>query len=177
MANILPDKIRAELKRNFIIRVAIAYILATTASVCVGSALILPAFVISRENYSIIKAKEKTMTNVSEIESYSTLREEVRDINARIKRIKDLDKPLVLDAISKIVKVRTTDFPYITIRNFSFENSGENSIIRISGLAKGRNYLTDFVKALEKEEQFKQVVLPLSDFAKEETVFSITISL
>lgn len=146
-------------------------------SMFIGSVALLPAYFSSTTKNSIAELKLKTQQNTKVPllgqESLAT----IEDMNNKLSTIENAEKNQFLvsgKVINEIISNRITGIKIIQI---SYENDGGVSKkINILGAASSREVLLAFEQALENNQAFKNVNLPISSFVKDSNI-QFTLSL
>ncbi|MDP2593465.1 MAG: hypothetical protein Q8P52_02335 [bacterium] len=181
MFNLLSDEqkmfVRREYKKRFL-----AVIFGGLGAIMFSASLVLiPSLVLVYNQHKLAKDSLEFLERKTEEVGGNATQE--------ISRIKELAKLVnasqeetafapVLEKIvsSKNSSVTLTQFTFIHLKNV--KEGAPPYDLRISGVAKTRTGLLDFVKKLEQQEDFWEVNLPVSHLAKErDIVFSLALKM
>lgn len=176
MINLLPpgQKQKAEKEYNF--RLGSAYILLMSIVVVIGAVLLLPSyfFVDIKEGYA------QNELDALQSSSENTKREEIRaELLLTKEYLRELTKDATREPLYAVIdRVSTASGGIIDISTVSYSRAeGEsNSTLSVGGTAPTRNKLLRFKNALEEDELFEEIVLPVSSLAQETDIkFNIQI--
>ncbi len=166
---------RRSLKRQYILRLVSVILLVTSASIFVGAALLVPAFLRSGRLLSNALAQEVTASDNVDKKQYKLLRDKVSAINSVLTRISAIEDAGAGSAIDELVSVQAKHASTISIRSIRY-SAREQSSLRISGIASDRASLSGFVSELESSEMFEDVDLPIGNLVdREEIPFALVI--
>lgn len=173
MRNLLPKNYRRRVKNEYLLRVVvIALALILTASV-IGAALLIPSYFLSRsKKNAILEQAELIERSIARSEgevSFEMLRK-TRDRLTFLSR--DRERTTIIALIKTIIEEEPSG---IVLSDISYSREGEGATIAVSGSAKRRDDLISFRSALNRNDQFLSVTLPVSDLARSSDIrFTIT---
>lgn len=167
MINLIPNKEKKLMIRDFYWRLALVAIFSLSTVVLIASIALLPSYFMSsvkkslaEEKLEVEKAEPIDKADQETLSLLSLLDEELSMIEKSSE-----GKFLVSErVIRKILEKKTGE---IRISQISFENNqaGENTV-SIRGTATSREKLLSFRRALEADPDFQKVDLPISNFVK-----------
>jgi len=176
MINLLPPGQKQIVEKEYKFRLGSAYILLMSIVVVIGVVLLLPSYFFVDTRESVAESELSTLQSSSE----STEREAIREELLLTKKyLGELTKdearaPLytVIDKVSihsdKAINISTVSYTRVEVENIS--------TLSVGGVAPTRDALLGFKRALEEDELFDEVVLPVSSLAKDEDIdFNIQI--
>jgi hypothetical protein len=168
MINLLPQKEKALIHKEYLLRrialyLAILFILAIIAGI-----LLIPSYILS---FSRRNAAESTLSQpATESQQQNTLlmNQIQKTKSALVVLAPENPVKLPTDIIGIITKHKT---PQITVNDISYKYIKPNSfIVSIKGLAKTRQSLTSFKASLEQEPGIAEIILPISNLAKDSNI-------
>lgn len=172
MTNLLPPLERKKIVRMYRMRAASAGLVIIGVSFLVGAVLLLPSLFLTESRKGSIEEQAKVIED-----SIST--RSVMDFESAIdltrKKLLALPKENIFPSmlIEEILKEKPRS---VSLSEFSFQRTGEQEgTLSIEGVAASRDTLVAFNNALEKNEYFIDVSLPISDLAANRDIqFSMT---
>lgn len=165
MFELLPDKQKRALKRDYFFRLIIVILVSVSALSVVSIVFLLPSYFLS-----VVREKAVSQEFDLAVKSKSALKEQ--ELQAGIKKSKEMlkllksgeSKILIRDLILKIIEKKNTG---IAIGGFSVNLSKNNKYeILMTGTARKRDNLKMFAENLRAGKEFSGVDLPISNFAK-----------
>jgi hypothetical protein len=175
MINLLPEKEKALLHKEYRLRVVVMY-LGVIAALCITAVvLLIPSYILSLYRRKAVETAPVQLTPESQKEKAALLSQIEKGKDA-IKILKpEASSKLPTELISLIIKNKSSD---ITINSIGYTyTKPQTFLIKISGVAKTRQSLIAFKTSLEKEEGIAQIVLPVSNLAKDANIsFSFEIT-
>ncbi|MFA4890626.1 MAG: hypothetical protein WC587_03300 [Candidatus Paceibacterota bacterium] len=179
MINLLPIENKILVKKEYLKRLVLVFgfFSLITAAIAV-LLLVFLLFLVDKEKndyeeYFTLQQKHLSFLNEEEVVSF------VNEINSKVKFFEENGKKE--KKASEIIKIITeTKTKGILINYFSLSVGlpAQAGKISFNGTAKTRNELLSFVESLKKEQVFKKVDSPISNFLKESNVkFNVSIDL
>jgi len=176
MANLLPKNYKKKINQEYLLRLVgtslsflgVTFVLLTLFSI--------PSLLLSSAKLEITKERLESITSYVEETQKAGISDSVIFANQKIDIVSGSEKVnltkllhFVLDKKNQKIKIEA-----IVVRS-----AGEQGrSIFISGLAKDRASLTDLQKSLETVADFSEVILPISNFAKNTDIdFSMEIKI
>lgn len=179
MTNLLPQEKQAVIAREYKYRLATVAIFACSVVVFISAGFLLPSFIISNAKLSTVVKEAQKARAISELQNTkSTSGETLKDTKNKLALlISDPNEQSVQNILGLITKNKPSD---IRIQNISYSRStdgGEDGKITITGIAKNRESLTKFSSETQSQSIFKNLDLPISNFAKDKDIaFSMQIA-
>jgi len=175
MANILPEKKRAQLKQTHILAIVSVALFLLGVAFFIATLLLFPAFLVARGYNDVVQSEYTATSAQAESTEYTKTKKVLTDANKMIAVLEKFKKTSPRFAINTIMQLQNNAFHQrVHIRSFDF--GADNTTFHVTGTVESRDALTDFVKQLKDVESFETVKVPLSDFAqKSEMTFSILI--
>ncbi len=175
MINLLPQKAKKRIIREYYTRAISVWFLIFSAVVAIVSFLFLPVYILVS---SQVEAFSKSISEASE-----KVREYDFSSQALTKATKDAQLIYEMEASQKITDLLSilSNFQNenLLVREYDFKRNGKNiEVVRLSGLAKTRQALVDFSEKLKKLDFVEVVDLPVSNLAKDRDLeFSLNLKL
>lgn len=172
MANLLTKEEKKALKKEYFTRIAVIISTLLLFSLIVNTAQLLPSYF-----YSTIAVKIKK----GELDSLIKEGEEGEDISKKLKKIDTITAFISgekdsLQATSVIREVLEDRPAGISLNNFSFSSENEEGVLMLTGKARSRSNLIDFVSSLGKRTRFSAIDVPAENLARAENIdFTIQI--
>ncbi len=171
MINLIPNAQKKEMRKGFYFRLLVLFLMMASVSMLIAFVAILPAYFLSSVKTNLIDSK----LEAQRLEPVPLPDQETLAL------IKGLDRKLsIIDAAEKnkfVVTERAINavvlkkMPEIKITDISYQKHSSSDPessrkISIQGTAPSREMLLLFRKALEDDDSFKRVDLPISNFVK-----------
>lgn len=169
MINLLPEFQKKKLRTEYILRFFSVLFVFT-------SVVMVSAIIFLFPSYFISQLDEKTALDKVKIIRQSSETDEIVQINIELKVVQQklgvLSKSDETVSISELTNAIISHAKGITINGFSYAKSKDNGawVISISGIANKREDLRAFEQNLEKDENFSEVELPVSNLAKDRDI-------
>ena len=203
MINLLPLSEKKRIRSEYFARFSIIFLELFLCLVAASSVLLLPSYFLSSVKEQVaLENLEKYKTNKNPELEKST-NELIKNLNKKISVFSVLDtkllsSTLIADVLSRAgeeVKVTELFFEKKLVEVKSEENKDADSKtnnskkkqnvkmeeikqMSVSGIAKDRDGLLNFVRELEKEPSFSNVDLPISNFTQSRDIdFNLTITI
>jgi Tfp pilus assembly protein PilN len=178
MTNLLPQTQQAVIKKEYSYRRAIVMLFALVATVLVSTGFLIPSFVLSNVKLSNIADEAQRARAVSEVQNtQNTSGATLKDVKGKLVLLKpEATEHSVQSVIDLITKDKSAD---IRLQNIAYSrgSDGAPGKITLNGLAKNRDSITKFASKMQSNAIFKNVDLPVSNFAKDKDIaFSMQIS-
>ncbi len=167
MINLIPKEEKKENAKVFYGRLLILFLFMLGLSIFIGFVSLLPAYFISSAKYTDTNQKLETQKN----EPLPSPSEEalaiVESLNLKLKLVENIQDNQFVVSKRIIDAVISNKMPDIKITDIAYVNDPSNGKkVNIEGTAPSREILLSFRLALEKDQSFKQVDLPISNFVK-----------
>lgn len=181
MANVLPIEDRKALKQSYWLRLAITAAFMATAAMTIGTVSLIPSYLSARTELSEVMRYQEVQGDTREAAKSDTAVQTARVVNTQIETalaVEDVTSPA--RAIQYLMRDWEAHAQDIIISGFTYsmleEKKKKIPQLRISGEARNRSALNEFVQTLRANSMFTNVVFPVSDLAGEGVVdFSLTI--
>lgn len=171
MANLITEKQKKTIRTEYIIRLSAASLLVAGLLGLFLLAYVVPYYVSVRDKdlkvaeqfQNVISAENKENVGESASRIVSTTLEELKTIEVYAQ-----GNIIPSEEFIKIIENKNPDIR-LTRLSFNKIKKGQGQIL-VSGLAKNREGLVDFIEALKSKARFNSVDSPISDFAKDSDI-------
>ncbi|QQR76875.1 hypothetical protein IPJ63_01255 [Candidatus Nomurabacteria bacterium] len=175
MINLLPFEQRNLIEHNYKMRFVVVIIFFITILLLVAIIFLIPSFVVVN---SKLKAAENNLESIKSTEGFKndeTLSDIIKDINVQVDKIalEEKDLSFVDQIILPVVKLKPSQ---LSLTEFLITHQDKNNImVQVGGQSPDRDTLLRFVNSLEEVPDFKDVLLPISDYVPGEDIdFSVS---
>jgi len=169
MANVLSLKDRKILNRNYWLRLIVTFSFVMTAAITIGLVSLVPAYFSANTQLTEITLNNELQDKAREADKSDATIQTAKLANLQIEELIKTDNLSATNAIEFIMRDWDTHSNDIIISGFSYslieENKKSVPQIRISGEARSRTALNEFVKTLKADPVFSEVSFPVSDLA------------
>jgi hypothetical protein len=177
MANLISDKQKKIVRGEYIIRLATMSFFMLSVFGLFVLAYVLPYYFSLVRNDTVVSKQLETVINTENKENtgQSVQRIVMRTLD-QVKLVEFYSKntSTATDLFSKVIADKN-DSIQLSRLSWSAQGSGREVIV-VSGLAKSRSGLVDFIETLKTDKSFTEVESPISDFARESNIpFTINI--
>lgn len=177
MINLIPNEEKKKMRRDFYYRLMVMFLVAVAMSIFIGVIVLVPSYVLSAvksklalEKLELQKSEPVPVPDQVTLDAIATLDKKISIIE------KIIQKPFgVADRV--VSGVIVNKMPDIKIYSIAYKNDDESGrVIDIKGIAPSRNRLLAFRLALEDDDNFEKVDLPISNFVRGSNIdFSLTL--
>ncbi|MFA6353649.1 MAG: hypothetical protein WCW93_01825 [Candidatus Paceibacterota bacterium] len=178
MINLIPKEEKKKMVIDFYFRFAILFVGMLDFCILIAFVSLLPSYFVTSIKYSLISTKLENQ----QLEPLPILGQEslasVKDIDTKLVLIEKFEKNKFLLSVKVINAVLLKKRSDIKITQILYENNEKNGRkISLTGVAPSREVLLLFRKALEDSPDFKNIVLPISNFVKGSDIdFNLSLS-
>jgi hypothetical protein len=178
MANVLPPKELANLQKGYWGRLILAFSMVTSIAFIVGIASLFPAYVAARSEHQSAKRYQDIQSQERNIGADDEAVLSARLVRVQIDELKDAADSRVSHAVGNVIRDWEARPGGISISGFEYDRkTGKEPTLRVSGLARNRQELSDFVDMLRQDPLFDSAQLPVSDLAESsEIAFSVILT-
>lgn len=176
MANLLPALYKKDVRREYKFRRIVVGIVLLAALMLIATAFLVPSYIVSSAKHAIVSQEIDALKGGLTQEQTNTLKKTVDDTNQKIKLLsRNIKKTSVYDTLLSVIDEKTSA---VKIHGIVYSVDSQGERVSVSGVARDRQSLLAFTKALEANTEFEKVDLPISNFVKEENIdFSLSIIL
>jgi hypothetical protein len=173
MINVLPQQGRSHIRKLYLLRLATLAMWALGLSAFLASAMLAPVFYAEREEKKRLEKDLLVLETSAKKESESATS---RDMTVAAAELVALEKKLAAPRPSRYFgEVLARRGQGVAIERLEFL-TGEETSLRVSGVAGTRESLTAFARRLEGIQGAPRVDLPVSNFTKSaDAPFSLTL--
>lgn len=174
MFNLLLNKDKIFLLREYKSRVAVVIVCLASGVVAIGIVLLIPSYVWT---HVLLQSSADRLADLKQVQAGAASADLQRTLLEGKRSIAMLSGSQPLDMTGLIKSLTETRVKGIKISDVEYAqdvNTASIPKIQISGIAATRQNLLDFTDALKKNAHFSGVNLPLSSFVKDKDIeFSI----
>lgn len=179
MINVLPEQEKKDVKKEYRIRLLIAYLFLLSFLVFTSVFLLIPTYVVSKTKETSLEQKLSAFNNANAIINENDLAKISNEINNTLLLLstnKPINTNIVEDIIMPIINARPSVI-YIT-QIFYLVRADGFAGVEIRGTSATRTALQSFKSALSTNQKIDSVDLPISNFVKKSDIpFIINIKL
>ena len=171
MINLIPIEEKKEIKNDFYYRFLTAIFVVLCFAVFASLVMIFPSYFISLEKKNFTSQKLSAQKNevIPEIDQQALIA--IKDLDTKLALIGNARNNEFIFSKNVINEILSKKLPGIKINSFYYLNDSlEGRKVSIMGVAKDREQLLLFRRALEEDNLFKNVDLPISNFVKDNNI-------
>ncbi|MCM2338989.1 MAG: hypothetical protein NDI62_00840 [Burkholderiales bacterium] len=167
MINLIPNKEKREMSKEFYFRLIALTFLMLGISLLVFSILILPSYLLaSSSRVSFLNKLEEQKKEIIPLPDQNTILV-IKNLKNKINLIETTEKNKKIFSQRILNEIILKKIPNIKITEIIYKNDmKEGEKISISGRASSREVLLSFRRTLEDNPAFSKVDLPISNFIK-----------
>ncbi|MDO8575337.1 MAG: hypothetical protein Q7R78_01385 [bacterium] len=163
MFSFIPDAQKKILTREYRMRLLIMLLLAIFTSILTALVSELPASFFSKVSLDSANLQIKNVESSQANKDKNVLIKEINDINSYILVLnKDSGRESIKNVLMNIIRLKGN----VSLTSFVINRDPKGDTLSVSGIARKREDLVIFSKALRSSPLFKDVEIPASDFAK-----------
>ncbi len=174
MINLIPTSLRKKIILEYWIRVVSVWLIVLSVAGVLSLILFLPTYVLINSQVGIYQGSIKAVSEKAS--EYDVSAKSLELANAQAKSLYDLR--LVENFSETLALLESLQGSNVSLISYDFKRNG-NSLdkINITGKAVTRQALADFRDTLLKHPQISEVVLPISNLAKDKDIqFNIVLT-
>ena len=167
MINLIPIEEKKEIKKDFYYRFLTALVTFFCIAVFISLIMMVPSYLVSLEKKNLTVQRLNTQKNelIPEIDQKALV--SIKDLDTKLALIENARKNKFIFSEKVINEISSKKLTGIKINSFFYQNDFiEGKKISITGVAQDREQLLLFRQALEEDDLFKNVDLPISNFVK-----------
>ncbi|HEC30530.1 MAG TPA: hypothetical protein ENI66_00760 [Candidatus Yonathbacteria bacterium] len=178
MANLLPLSEKKKIQREYKLRLSIVVMMLFAGLVAISGVLLAPSFILSSFKYNsaekrLVAEKKKISDSSDGVDPIKVAKEVNAQLVVLSKETSGL--PLPYSVFTTIIKHKPE---LLKVDAMFYDIKKEDGSVVVGGVSKDRKTLLAFLQALESDEMFTDVELPISSFVKGQDIkFSIKIIL
>ncbi len=168
MLKLLTEEERKKVAHEYHLRRGALIIVALVSILVIGVIGLLPSYILSNIRYEEALEWDRVVDNSSLKEDEVELQVWLAETNRRLTALSpklDVDRPS--DFIKKVLDQKING---ISITNFSWGKVAGKVTLSVSGEASNRQALVAFKDRLSDSGHFSDVILPISDLAKDKEI-------
>lgn len=169
MLHLLTEEHRKKVVTEYRKRVTITLLLGLLCVCVISSVFILPTYFLSHGKYASVVIQDEALDSELAIKEENGSSESIKNVTLSIEALKIFEQvknPSVI--LDNVVRSKPAG---VQLRNFIFTpGEGAAMTVDIAGNADTRKSLVQFNQRLKNNSVFDDVVIPLSDFAKEKNI-------
>ena len=162
--NLLPTEENRLMHRDYFLRfLAMVGVIFVAASLIGITMLVAPYVAVQSKNMTL-HSEIKNMTNTTTAQKLGDLQKTIDISAAKISALMPRTNILFTDVVGKIVGERPSG---VTVNAFSYQVKDEKTVtVTLQGVGNNRNAILQFIQNLQREKDFSDVSVPVSNFAK-----------
>lgn len=171
MINLLPIREKKVVRNEYLARISVVSVFFFLATILIGGALLIPIIVSSSNKKTELQEKLALIkTNIAKDADRSAAA--IKDFRSKIavlnRKVGTDQTPSQI--FEKIIFEKTLSLggEGVRLNGLSYEKTPDRTgfFVRVNGTANDRKSLLNFVKSLQDDGGWKEVKVPVSDFAK-----------
>lgn len=175
MRNLLTLSFKHKLRQEYLLRVFSVAFWMLTSSMVIGALGLLPAYVLSearlnalQDQYTFLQASVASLTSDTSATPLTGLKRKLDVLS------KEKNDARLTDAVLSVLSYRGEG---VVLGSFDYSTTGNTSSLKLRGVAKDRDSLLSFERALRQDGRFGKVELPVSSLVREKDIeFDLTLS-
>lgn len=175
MINLLPEKEKKYIQKEYVLRVVGVFLSGFTASIITGAILLSPSYFLSRAKENEIEYRFAIMQESEEVSEEAEIKKAFSETMEKLSAL-DTQIQTPLYEIFSAVLLHKPDGVVLEGMELKRGAQGDSSSVEIAGTALTRDDLLSFSRILEESEFFTEVVLPVSNLAHDRDI-SFTLDL
>jgi len=178
MINLIPNQDKKQMAKDFYRRLLVVFLVALAVSFFIGFVALLPAYFFSTVQKEIANNKLKEQIEVPLPQFNQDTLSVVQDLNDKMNLLSLANKDKFVATKRIINDIVSNKTPEVKINQISFSRESlEGGVVSIRGSAPSRDSLLSFRFMLEKNKNFRNVDLPISNFIKDSNIqFFLTLN-
>jgi Tfp pilus assembly protein PilN len=176
MINLIPNQEKKKKIRDFYFRLTVVAFFALAFSALVALVATLPAFLLSSAKLDLARSKlaEQEAKPLPPVDQET--QKIIDGINIKMDLIDSAKKDRYLVSAEIVNEVLLRKLPTLEISQISYESDAKGKKVNVRGVARSREELLSFRRALEGSIAFKKVDLPISNFVQGSNIrFSLSL--
>lgn len=170
MINLIPEEIKKKLKKSFFIKIIILLFFTLSLAIFIVNLFFVPFFMFSLSQKKLANQELNREINSPQANYDEGVQELIEDIDLKLKMIEEsktskFNVSIVLDKIlsQKIdgIKINSIDYR---------DDNTKGRFFNIKGYASSRETLLSFKNILERDKNFKNIDLPISNFIQKTNI-------
>lgn len=178
IVNVLPDKEKRILRKEYWMRFFIIILNLISATSIVATILLFPSYFFSQSKENLVENKLELFNKENPEITNNNIEKITGDINSKLEILDNTKSSYQVNdkILSSILSSRTTGITFSQILFDKTTKTTNASVLEIHGVATNRDSLRNFKTALDNNPSFAEVNLPISNFLeKSDLIFTISI--
>ncbi len=176
MFNLLPEKVRSKIKKEYLFRRGIVVMIFVISLQVLFLVMILPTWFVTIYKERVVRDEADKMNKYLSTLNMGPVNEKIKAINQKMSILNNALEYQSVTPFFDIVLSRKTESIFINRLAYTFTSPTSATIV-VDGVSANRESLVGFVKSLERTGKFIAVDLPISNLAKDKNIsFSLKIT-
>lgn len=173
MYSFLPDIYKSALRKEYIVRFLTIFFCAIAAALLIGDLTLVPSLVLLKAKKTELNQKLEEINRVASTSAFAQASGEIVKTNTLLKNVS-----LPVGSLPQIImETALRKNGGIHIKEFAISQGTSTYMLDIRGVSDTREYLSNFKKSLEMDQNITKVELPVSDLAKSRDIsFAIKVT-
>jgi len=164
MRNLLPEEYRKVVQQEYWLRIAVVALVLLFIVALIGIVLLVPSYFLSFSKKTSISEQAKLVEQSIALSEQEVSAEELADARERLELLStDRNGSSIIRLLTTIMMLKPPD---VALSDISYEHGGEIQTVTLSGRALRRGDLVTFKEALDRNDSFLHVTLPVSNLAQ-----------
>lgn len=177
MFNLVPDIVKEKILKDYKHRRIVVWLFSLLVCVVIFLVFLLPTYAYVFFEEKNTRADTVLINNSLQLKEADQVVSTIKETNEQLRALAMSGNPT--DPLLTLEKVGQAKNSFIHINEIEYrEDTASTSTLVLKGLADKRDALREFVNKLESTEGFFDVVLPVSNFAKDKDIeFSVNVKI
>lgn len=174
MHNLLSPEEKKLVRREYYVRLASVFLVFVLCTLFIALFFLYPSYVISKQREVLAARNEEIFIQSVEVRDEEALSKIIASTKQKMDALEASEEKNVSALVKAVLEKKR---PGIRVTDFTIKTEEGTRTITLGGVASSRIALRSFVKDLEAVSFFKDVRIPVSDYADETNIdFSIFIT-
>lgn len=174
MMNLLPKNEKEVVRNEYRARVVVVVLFGLFFTLLLASFLLIPSYIIASLTKNEIETQKQQLESQQEENDTASMRGVIKKTNNRISVLGGETKSV--SVTKEIVTPLVTERQSVRITRIQHRETADGESVQVSGTARDRNVLLEFVERLKQYPQFEDVHVPVSNFVSRADIeFSLEI--
>lgn len=175
MLELLPNAQKKTLKKEYFLRLSVVALLFLLAAGILFLVALSPSYFLSVVKENVVNEEFDNSIKSKRVSKNENLRDAIKDSKEMISLLRpEEDQSLIKSVILKIIDNKNSGISISGI-SINYSKKGQYQVV-ITGISKNREFLKTFADSLKSDNDFSNIDLPISNFAKISDIdFSITL--
>jgi len=174
MRNLLPEEHRKRIRNEYHIRATIIALILLLIVALVGMALLIPSYFLSQSKKNSVREQAVLIERSIELTESRTSFALLRETQSRLKLLSQAQGQV--SSIEILTEILSEKGSGIRLSDITIDGVSPSATVSLSGSADRRDDLLSLKEALERNDRFSSISLPISDLAKSTDIhFTLTL--